>query len=87
MAWIVFLVLRHRMKFDFVVGSQSSLLQGLFSGPPVFLSLQKQHSKFQFELETGDKISQLVECPLLSCHCYVYYCYNINYFEIILIMA
>ena len=67
------------MKFDFVVGSQSSLLQGLFSGPPVFLSQQKQHSKFQFELETGD-------CEVVIVM-FIIVIIIINYFEIILIMA
>ena len=50
-----------------------SLLQGFFLGfssfPP---STKNQHSKFQIDMETLDKKSQLVKCPLLNPIYFIY---------------
>ena len=41
-------------------------LRGFSPGPPVSSLYKNQHFEFQSNLETVDKKSQLMECPLLS---------------------
>ena len=52
----------------------SSLLQEFFSRPLGFSPSTKKHSKFQFEWETVDKRSHLVECLLLNSHLLIPIC-------------
>ena len=51
-----------RLSFSLV----SSFLRGFFSGSSRFLPIFGQKPTFQFNLETVDKKSQLVVCPLLN---------------------
>ena len=62
---------------EFVIGS-CLYFNGLFLGPLVFLPPQKP--TFQFNLETVDMESYLVESPMLETH------YNYYYFFIIVVI-
>ena len=53
------------MLVEFFVGSLPCS-EGFSPGPLVSSLYKNQHFEFQFNLETVDKKSQLVECPLLN---------------------
>ena len=46
----------------------------------------RQHSEFQFNLETVDKKSNLAECQLLNYYYYYYYYHHYYYCIIIIII-
>ena len=50
---------------EYVIGS-FPCSEGFSPVLPIFLPPQNQHFQFQFNLETVDKKSHLVECPLLN---------------------